>query len=104
MYLRAAVLVGLLFGVSYCAYGQSMVVRQGSDFIRLQSAPCTDPSVLHYIPEESRKYFKAGYAEVDGKKFSTCWAVRRRGDVLVIYPDGDIANVPMEQFIREVEG
>lgn len=104
MVLRGVVLLGILFFVSYNAFAESMVSRQGADYVRLTKKPCIEGSVLTHIPEEYRQHFRAGRGFIGGADYPLCWAMRRDGNIQLIYPDGETGVVPPQMFSKEIEG
>lgn len=78
-----------------------LVARQGNDSVRLTSEPCKNEAILNQIRPEYQDRFKAGIAEVNGKKYPMCWTAANE-DVFMLYEDGDKGRVPMIVFDKEL--
>jgi hypothetical protein len=94
MELRALCLAGILFGVSYCAYGEA-VFETTADGIRL---------VLHKdqcaLKEVTNLPFKAVWHE-NGKEVEGCWAPRPDAGIAVFYfADKTVGVAPLSSFRR----
>jgi hypothetical protein len=110
MYLRAAVLVGLLFGVSYCAYGQSSRVFEwkgdngSADSLRIFEEPCTEPAVtkalVAQVPAEYHGKFKRSVLVWAGVVYQSCWIETPRLEVLNLDEKGDFLqpSIPTSLF------
>jgi hypothetical protein len=82
MYLRAAVLVGLLFGVSYCAYGEPAYETSHEGVrIVLHDDKCT-------LKEVSNLPRKVVWHE-NGKEIVGCWGARPDAGLVLMYFSAD---------------
>lgn len=61
--------------------------------------PCTDPTIMQYVPPQHRDGMKAGSAVVDGKKYAMCWKDMGPG-VAIVFPDGDMGRIGWNEFSK----
>jgi hypothetical protein len=97
MELRAAVLAGILFGVSYCAYGQPMFEASG-DGVRvvLHNAPCRLSAEVTNLP------LRAVWHQ-NGKETEGCFMVRPDAGAVVFYfSDKTVGIAPMADFKKVI--
>jgi hypothetical protein len=79
------------------AFGD-VVATIGGDSIRLTGNPCTNETVLQHVPAEARDKFMAASAIVGGHSFTGCWRPYRKGEVHLVYEDGDEGIMPLAAF------
>jgi hypothetical protein len=72
------------------AMAQDLVARNGSDYVRLSSKPCSTPAVLALLPAELHDQFQEAVSQVEGKTFRGCWMMLPDGRVFLKYEDNDI--------------
>jgi hypothetical protein len=89
--IAAAIAAGPAFAAS------EMVARQGDDSIRISEAKCETASVLRHIKPELRKNFRKADARIGGQRYFACWMLQA-STVFVVYEDGDLGLVPLQEF------
>ena len=92
MFLRGAVLLGLLFGVAYCAYGEPVYqTTDGEVRVVLHDEPCTLKEVVN-LPRRAVWHEK-------GKATEGCWAVRPDfGVIVMLFSDRTVGLAPIGDF------
>jgi hypothetical protein len=80
------------------AMAQDLVARNGSDYVRLSSKPCSTPAVLALLPAELHDQFQDAITYVGGQNFRGCWMRVPGGQVFLRYEDGDAGLVRYDQF------
>lgn len=75
-----------------------LVATNGRDSLRLKQAPCTNEAVLPLIREEFRPQFRAGSAEIAGKRHETCWIDTGEGVYVIFFDDGDSLAISITVF------
>ena len=89
-------------GIAMLAFSAQadLVATNGENSLRLKQEPCTNATIVPMIREEFRPQFKAGSAEIAGKRFQTCWIDTGDGVYFVMFDDGDDASVPITAFVE----
>lgn len=83
------------------AMAGDLVVRHGSDTVRLADGPCTSELVLGLLGPRLQSQYKAASAVVNGQTFAACW--RKTGSVAhLLYEDGDQGIVPLADLKPEL--
>jgi hypothetical protein len=77
-----------------------LVATNGKNSLRLKQEPCTNAAILKTLRPEFHAQFKAGSAELNGKRFQACWIDTFEGSYFVTFDDGDDVLVPITAFIE----
>ncbi|MBI3150101.1 MAG: hypothetical protein HYZ17_16475 [Betaproteobacteria bacterium] len=72
------------------AMAEDRVAREGNDYVRIRTSPCSSAQVLALLPEEMHDQFQDAVSQVDGKTFRGCWMLLPDGRVFLKYEDNDI--------------
>jgi hypothetical protein len=75
-----------------------LVARNGDDYVRLTSRPCSTPEVLALLPADMHEHFQDAVTHVGGQTFRGCWVLGPDGIVRLRYEDGDAGIVPAHLF------
>lgn len=86
--------------VALPALADDLVARNGKNYLRLQDLPCP-ARMAPLIPPEVLEMFRAAVAQLEGRQYPGCWAMRPDGTIFVRYEDGDAGLIPMSQFQAE---
>jgi hypothetical protein len=92
-----SILIAAVLAAGPAIAAQEMIAKSGDDHVRLIDAPCPYASVLMHIPEANRKAFRKADARVGGQRYFACFALK--GDqVIIVYEDGDLGQIPAADF------
>ena len=88
----------LALGTFVPSWGMAgMIAKAGDNFILVGQGPClvgSHPMFPQGIPQA----FSGGYAVVANKSYVVCAALRFDGNVVVLFDDGDVAELPASVF------
>jgi hypothetical protein len=95
----------LICAALLCAAGSSfantMLARQGSDWVRVTDKPCTDQRVLSHLAPGAESRFMAASSIIGGAPFAACWTLS--GNMaLIIFDDGDKGMIPLSEFKEDL--
>jgi hypothetical protein len=94
---RLLLTLALLAGSAHAQ--EAVVMREHGNTLRLYDAPCLHAGTLARIPEDKRPAFHKARAIIDGKIWFACWApLADSSEVLVVYEDGDVAQLSVSRF------
>jgi hypothetical protein len=93
----------LLLAVFTVVAEAALIYRSGTSFARLHDKPCAIDEVLKILPENLRSSFLMGDAWYGGKAYAMCWTLMPDGNVLMLYPDGEMGLLPASSFKRATD-
>lgn len=97
--LKILILALLLVFAADRADAAEMVMRSGSNELRLYDSPCVHAGTLAQLNPQWRDKFKKASAKVNGQDFYACWILDEpSGAVFVIFEDGDQGMWPAQAF------
>lgn len=80
------------------ASAAEMVAKNGDEVIRLQDRPCVHAGTLAQIKPEFRERFRMARATLQGRQWFACFIVTPKGDVHLVFEDGDELELPTRAF------
>jgi hypothetical protein len=99
--MRRLLIAAALLCAAGSSFANTMVARQGSDWVRITDAPCTNENVLSRIAPGAHKQFRAATSGISGAPFAACW-VPNGGAALLVYEDGDRGIIPLNEFKEDL--
>ncbi len=94
--IRNLLLIAILW-VTLPSMSETLIARNGDNWLRLNDTPCTSAASLAQIKAEWQGRFRAAFARVGGADFAACWT-ELDGVVFVLYEDSDRATFPLSAF------
>lgn len=92
-------LVAASFAMS--AQSETMIARQGSDWVRVTDAPCTNEKVLSHLAAGAGKQFRAATSGISGAPYAACWVPSGKM-AFMVYEDGDKGLIPLAEFKEDL--
>lgn len=92
-FLLAAALLAVAPAIVHADY----IASDGTNSVLLTEHPCP-AEIAALVPEEWRDIAQLADAQIGGRHFQACYALRSDGVVVMRYSDGDWAAIPVSQF------
>jgi hypothetical protein len=90
-------IVAAILAASPAFASDSMIARNGQNWLRLYDKPCSSEDVRALLRDKWKDKFRAAHSQANGQEFEACW-LEKDGQVFVLFEDGDRLVLPRDAF------